>query len=65
MEIDDSYYFPLACLVLRLTLSVPLNWKKIDFWGANDSKTLNINNLRTTNSKSINLHTIIKFIKYF
>ena len=36
--------------------------EKLDFWDANNST--NINNLRTTNAKPINLRTIRKLIKY-
>ena len=38
--------------------------EKLGFWDASNSTILNINNLRTTNKKSINLHTIRKLIEY-
>ena len=47
-----------------LTLSVPEKLKNSIFEMPINPQTLNINNLRTTNGKSINLHTIRKLIEY-
>ena len=48
-----------------LTLSVPEKLKNSIFEMQIISKTLNVNNLRATSAKSINLHTIWKLIEYF
>ena len=47
-----------------LILSVPGKLKNSDFEMPIILQTLNINNLRTTNAKSINLYTIRKLIEY-
>ena len=47
-----------------VTLSVPLKIKNSIFEMPIILQTLNINNLRTTSAKSINLHTIRKLIEY-
>ena len=50
--------------LLSLTLSGPENLKISFFEMPIIPQTLNNNNLRTTNAKSINLYTIINHIKY-
>ena len=47
-----------------LTLSVPEILKNLIFEIPIITRTLNINNLRTTSAKSINLHTIRKLVGY-
>ena len=47
-----------------LTLSVPEKLKNLIFEMPIITQTLNINNLRTTSAKSINLHTIRKLVEY-
>ena len=48
----------------NLTLSVPEKLKNSIFEMPKFTQTLNINNLRTTCAKSINLHTIRKLVEY-
>ena len=48
-----------------LTLSVPEKLKKSIFEMPIIPQTFNINNLRPTSAKSINLHTIRKLTEYF
>ena len=47
-----------------LTLSLPQKLRNSVFETPIIPQTLNINNLRTTRAKSINLHTVRKFIEY-
>ena len=47
-----------------ITLSVPEKLKNSIFEKSTIAQTLNINNLRTTSAKSINLHTTIKLIEH-
>ena len=50
--------------VFELTLSVPEILEKLLFVTLIIPQTWNINNLKTTRAKSLNLHTITKLIKY-
>ena len=47
-----------------LTLSIPEKSKNSIFGMPIITQTLNINNLRTTGARSINLHTIRKLVEY-
>ena len=47
-----------------ITLSVPEKLKNSIFEKSTIAQTLNINNLRTTSAKSINLHATIKLIEH-
>ena len=49
---------------VNLTLSVPKKLKNSIFEMPKFTQTLNINNLRATCAKSINLHTIRKLVEY-
>ena len=51
-------------IIIYLTLSVPEKLENSIFEMPIIPETLNINNLRNTNAKSMNLHTIRKFIEY-
>ena len=51
-------------VVFFLILSVPEKLKILIFEMPIITQTLNINNLRTTSAKSINLHTIRKLVEY-
>ena len=51
-------------IAMHLTLSVPENLKNMFFEISINPQTLNINNYKTTNAKSINLDIIRKLIKY-
>ena len=59
-----SCYFYKFCSSKLLTLSLPEKLKNWIFEMPIIQQTLNINNSRTTRAKSINLHTIGKFIGY-
>ena len=49
---------------MRLTVSAPEKLKNSIFEIPIITQTLNINNLKTTSAKSINLHTIKKLVEY-
>ena len=51
-------------IAMHLTLSVPENLKNMFFEISINPQTLNINNYKTTNAKSINLDIIRKLIEY-
>ena len=54
----------IVIVLIVLTLSVPEKLKNSIFEMPIIAQTLNINNLRTSSAKSINLHTIRKLTEY-
>ena len=59
-----KFWVVFHCFWFYLTLSLPKKLEKLICEMPVVPQTLNINNMRTTNAKSISLHTIRKLIKY-